>query len=286
MLLDGSHAIFRAYFAIRSMSSPSGAPTNAVFGFTGALLRLLERWRPDYTAICFDTAGGTFRDAIDPAYKANRPPMPEDLRTQWPIVVRLCRELGLPVLEQVGIEADDIIATLACRGREAGMDVLIVSGDKDLMQLVIDGDGERGAVRQLDERNNIVFDPPAVAEKWGVAPVQVADLLAIMGDAVDNIAGIRGIGRKGAAKLLNEHGTIAGVYAAIEQIASERTRRLLEEGRDAVALAQRLVALVTDADLPIAVTDLAPQPADREALTATFTELGFQRLLARFADQP
>ena len=138
LLIDGSHAVYRAYHAIRGLRSPSGVPSNAVYGFTSMLLKLMEKLRPARLAVCFDGQGPGYRSTIDPEYKANRPPMPDDLRVQWPVVMRITEELGFCTLLDGSYEADDVIATLATQGHEAGMDVIIVSGDKDLMQLVVD----------------------------------------------------------------------------------------------------------------------------------------------------
>ena len=145
LLIDGSHALFRAYFAVRHLASPTGQPTGAVFGFVSMLQKLLREKKPDKIAVCFDVSGPTFRHDMDPNYKANRPDMPEDLAQQWPIASRVAEEFGLPVIGIPGLEADDLIATLAVEGQAAGHDVIIVSGDKDLMQLVIDPkDGKIG----------------------------------------------------------------------------------------------------------------------------------------------
>ena len=175
MLVDGSHALFRAYFAIRHLTSPAGQPTGAVYGFVAMLLKLLREHKPDHVAVCFDTSGPTFRHELDPAYKANRPDMPEDLAAQWPVAERLAEELGVPVLLKPGLEADDLIATLATRAADAGWDVLVVSGDKDLMQLVCRRDGERGAVTQRDDGKGVDYTPLEVEQKWGLPPERIGE---------------------------------------------------------------------------------------------------------------
>ncbi len=282
LLIDASHALFRAYHAVRYLRSPSGKPTGGVYGFTSMLLKLLDEYSPDSVGVCFDGPGRGFRAEIDPQYKANRPPTPEDLKIQWPWALQVAGELGLCVLEDEQLEADDIIATLADRGHAAGMDVLVVSGDKDLMQLVVDPADGLGAIRQLDDGKGLTFDEAAVAEKWGVPAQRVGDLLAIMGDSVDNIPGVKGIGQKGAVKLLEQFGSLDAIYDNLDQIERERTRRLLQESAEAARLARQLVELERDGDVGVELDGLKPQDPDKEALTKTFGELGFKRLLRRY----
>ncbi len=284
LLIDGSHALFRAYFAVRHLASPTGQPTGAVFGFVSMLQKLLREKKPDKIAVCFDVSGPTFRHEMDPNYKANRPDMPEDLAQQWPIATRVAEEFGLPVIGIPGLEADDLIATLAVQGQRAGHDVIIVSGDKDLMQLVVDPRDGLPGITQLDDGKGIVYDEKAVMAKWGVRRDQVGDLLAIMGDTADNIPGVRGIGEKGAVKLLADWGTLDAVYANIDRVLPPRAQELLRASHDAARLAQKLVALKCDAVLPFALEDLTPKAAQRAALAQTFADLGFKRLLAEYAE--
>lgn len=286
LLIDGSHAVFRAFFAVRGLTSPVGQPTGAVFGFVSMLQKLLRDRQPAKIAACFDTSAPTFRHELDPNYKANRPDMPPDLQIQWPIAQRVCVELGVPLLVLPGMEADDLIATLAIRGRKAGHDVLIVSGDKDLMQLVVEADGDQGWIRQLDDGKGLVYTPKQVEEKWGVGPDRVGDLLAIMGDSSDNIPGVKGIGEKGAVKLLQQWGTLDGIYANIDRVEPARAQQLLRDSADAAKLARQMVALDMDAQLPWQLDDLKRQPDDRDALAKTFAELGFKRLQTEFTDVP
>jgi DNA polymerase-1 len=286
LLIDGSHALFRAFFAIRNLTSPSGQPTGAVFGFTSMLLKLLRERKPERVGVCFDTSEATFRHDLDANYKANRPDMPPDLSLQWPIAQRISEELGLPILRKPGLEADDLIATLATQAHKQGWDVLIVSGDKDLMQLVRDAQGDRGAILQLDDGKGVVYDPRGVTEKWGVPPERVGDLLAIMGDSVDNVPGVRGIGEKGAVKLLQQWGTLDAIYANIEAVEPPRTRQLLIDSSASARLSRQLVELHCDADLPWKPEDLEPRGANRPALATSFAELGFKTLLKVYTDEP
>ena len=283
LLIDGSHALFRAFFAVRHLASPSGMPTGAVFGFVSMLQKLLRDKKPDKVAVCFDTSGPTFRHHLDANYKANRPEMPPELSQQWPIAHRVAEEFGLPVLAIPGLEADDLIATLATRAHAQGHDVWVVTGDKDLMQLVVDAKDGHGAIVQYDEGKGAVYDEAGVTAKWGVRPDQVGDLLAIMGDTADNIAGVRGIGEKGAVKLLADWGSLDAVYANIDRVTPPRAQELLRASHEAAMLARKLVALACDADLPFSVDDLTPKPPQRAALAASFADLGFKRLLAEFS---
>ncbi len=284
LLIDGSHALFRAYFAVRHLASPTGQPTGAVFGFVSMLQKLLREKKPDKIAVCFDVSGPTFRHEMDPNYKANRPDMPEDLAQQWPIASRVGEEFGLPVIGIPGLEADDLIATLATWGQAAGHDVIVVSGDKDLMQLVVDPKDGQSGITQLDDGKGILYDEKAVLAKWGVRRDQVGDLLAIMGDTADNIPGVRGIGEKGAVKLLTDWGSLDAIYAHIDEVTPPRAQELLRASHDAARLAQKLVALRCDADLPFTLDDLKPKAEQRTALAKTFTELGFKRLTAEYAE--
>ena len=282
VLIDGSHALFRAYFAVRHLSSPTGQPTGAVYGLVSMLLKLQRDHAPAGIAVCFDAAGPTFRHDLEASYKAHRPDMPEDLAAQWPVAQRVTEELGLPLLAIPGLEADDLIATLATRGRLAGFDVLIVSGDKDLMQLVADADDGHGRTRQLDDGKNVVYDQAGVKQRWGVGPELIGDLLAIMGDSSDNIPGVRGIGEKGAVKLLAQWGTLDNIYAHLDEVEPPRIRELLREGESSARLARQLVALHCDADVKLVVTELAAREPNLPALQKSFAELGFKRLLKEY----
>ena len=199
-LVDGSNYIFRAFYAIRELSNSKGFPTNAIYGFTTMLIRLLREQKPDYIAVAFDVKGPTFRhDAYD-QYKATRKATPENLIPQIPYVKDIVRGFSIPVLEQQGIEADDIIGTLAMRFAAQGCKIIMVSGDKDLMQLVTDN------IILIDTMKDKIYDVAAVKSRFGVAPDRVVEILGLMGDASDNIPGVPGIGPKNALRLIEEHG--------------------------------------------------------------------------------
>ncbi len=225
-LIDGNSQMYRAYHAIRGLTGPDGRSTNAVYGFSTMLRKLLADQKPEYIAASFDLAGPTFRDDLAKDYKANRAPMPSDLAEQIPLVHEACEALGVPILTSERFEADDVIGTLAVQARAAGFDVAIVTGDKDFFQLVGDG------IRVFNPRDEgIWFDPAGVVEKFGVRPDQVVDVLALMGDSIDNIKGVPGIGEKGARELISTHGTLDALLAAAATITNKRYREGLLTSR-------------------------------------------------------
>src|SRR5687767_5783920 len=195
--------MYRAYHAIRGLTGPDGRSTNAVYGFVTMLRKLVTDHNPQCIAAAFDLSGPTFRSELRDDYKANRAPMPSDLAEQIPLVHEACEALGVPILTSERFEADDVIGTLAMQGRAAGFEVAIVTGDKDFFQLVGDG------IRVFNPRDEGTwYDPGGVVEKFGVRPDQVVDMLALMGDSIDNIKGVPGIGDKGARELIATHGTL------------------------------------------------------------------------------
>ncbi len=274
-LVDGSSFIHRAYHAIRPLSSRSGVPTNAVFGYTSMLIKLLSDHDPTHLAVAFDgPVKGTFRVDLYPDYKAHRPPAPEDLVPQFDLCRQVTSAFRIPALDNPRVEADDIIATLSRQGEAAGCDVTIVSSDKDLMQLV----GPR--VVLLDSMRDTVYDEAAVQKKWGVPPDKILDLLALMGDSSDNIPGVSGIGAKTAATLLEKHGNLEGVLAAAPGIKGKRGKTLVEQA-DLARLSARLVALDESVSLGVTLEDLARKEPDLEAVAALFGELDFDRMLTQ-----
>jgi DNA polymerase I len=271
-LVDGSSFIHRAYHAIRALTNRAGVPTNAVYGYTSMLLKLLRDRKPTHLAVAFDGPARTFRHEIYAEYKANRPPAPEDLVPQFGLCRRVTESLGIPALDVPGIEADDIIATLARLGESDGYEVTIVSSDKDLMQLV------GPLVVLYDSMKNKIFDAAAVEEKFGVGPGQLRDLLALMGDSSDNIPGVTGIGPKSAATLLKQHGDLEGVLAAAPTIKGKRGQTLVDQA-DLARLSGRLVDLDEGVDLGLGVEDLARRPVDLPPVAELFGELDFHRML-------
>src|SRR5689334_11361186 len=219
-LIDGSNQMYRAYHAIRGLTNPAdGKSTNAVYGFVTMLRKLINDHQPQFIAASFDLAGPTFRDEIVTDYKANRTPMPGDLAEQIPLVHEACEAMGVPILTSKRYEADDVIGTLATKAAAAGFEVAIVTGDKDFFQLVHDG------IKVYNPKEEGTwFDAGAVKEKFGVAPEQVVDVLALMGDTIDNIKGVPGIGEKGARELIATYGTLENLIANAAQVSNKRYR--------------------------------------------------------------
>ena len=277
-LIDGHAQIFRAYYAIRGgMSSPvTGEPTQAVFGFAGMLLKLLEQFRPSYVVVAIDLPGKTFRDELYDQYKANREPPPEDFGPQVDRILQMTRLFGIPIISQEGAEADDVIATCTQRLLDdpghAGVDVRIVSKDKDLEQLLTD------RVSMFDIHTDTTIDLAALKANKGITPEQVVEVLALMGDKVDNIPGVEGIGPKTAAKLIEQFGSIAGVYANIDQIKGKRKENL-EKGRQFLDLSVQLVQLKRDLELDFDLAAAKVGAIDATALQRFFKEMGFRRHL-------
>ncbi len=275
ILIDGSSYIYRAYYAIRHLSNAQGMATNAIFGFTNMLLKVMRELQPDHLAVIFDSKGPTFRKDIYPEYKANRAAMPEDLVPQIPYIKKVVEGFNLPAIEKPGFEADDIIATLAREFAAQGMDVTVVTGDKDLMQVVSD------RVRLLDTMKDKVYGPAEVAERFGGAD-KVVEVQALAGDSSDNIPGVPGIGEKTAKALIDEFGDLENLLANLDQVKGKR-RENLETYADQARLSKRLVTLVDTLELDADYADFALTEPDREALTALFKECEFHKLLQEFS---
>jgi len=273
LLFDGNNLFYRSFFAIPPLATRAGLPTNAVLGFTNVLRKVLTEEPHDFAAVTFDAGGRTFRHEKFQAYKANRPPTPDSLKQQTPYTRRLCAALGLPILETPGIEADDLIGTLARRAVEAGHRVLIVSSDKDLLQLVNDD------VTVIHPVKYERLTPEGVRSKFGVPPGQVADVLALMGDSIDNIPGVPGIGEKGASKLVSEYGSLESLLEHAHEVRNKRQREALEQHGEGARLSKELVTIVTDLDLDVALDDLRYRGPDRESARSLFEELEFTSIV-------
>jgi len=283
-LIDGSAYIFRAYHALPPLTRKSdGLPIGAVSGFCNMLSKLVEDVRDagevDYFAVIFDAARKTFRNDIYPEYKAHRPPAPEDLVPQFPLVKRASEAFNLATIEMPGYEADDIIASYARLAREAGMLVTIVSSDKDLMQLVGGGVGMHDPMKQRD------IGPDQVLEKFGVGPDRVIDVQALCGDATDNVPGVPGIGIKTAALLINEYGDLDGVLERAGEIKQPKRRQSLIEHADLARVSRQLVTLKVDVPLELPLDDLRMREPDVEVLLSFLAEMGLERLAGRVAQR-
>ena len=284
-LVDGSSYIFRAYHRLPPLTNPEGTPVGAVYGYTTMLWKLAEDLDkaegPTHLAVILDAASKSFRNDIYPEYKANRPPAPEDLVPQFPLIRDATRAFSLPCIEEEGLEADDLIASYARAAAAQGWDVTIVSSDKDLMQLVSTGGDGVGEIDMLDTMKNVRIKIPEVEEKFGVPPELVGDVLALMGDSVDNIPGIFGIGPKTATKLIQEHGSLTAALDAAEDMKKSKLKeRLLEHRKDA-EMSRELVELKQDAALPEPLEEFRLDGVPKEPLAEFLERHGFSSLLRR-----
>jgi len=282
-LIDGSAYIFRAYHALPPLTRKSdGLPVGAVAGFCNILFRYLEGNKtgdaPTHVAVIFDHSSKTFRNDIYPQYKANRPELPEDLRPQFPLTRDATRAFNIACIETEGFEADDIIATLSCRARDAGGQVTIISSDKDLMQLVGDGVG------MLDPMKNKLIGPDEVFEKFGVAPNRVVDVQSLAGDSVDNVPGAPGIGIKTAALLIQEYGDLETLLARAGEITQPKRRESLQDNAELIRISKRLVQLDCDTPLDFTLESLEVRLPDAEPLLAFLNGMEFRTLTKRVAD--
>lgn len=283
-LVDGSAYIFRAYHRLPPLTNPAGVPVGAVFGYTTMLWKLAEDLHaadgPTHLAVILDASSVTFRNDLYDKYKANRPPPPEDLRPQFPLIRDATRAFSLACIEEQGLEADDLIASYTRVAAGQGWDVTIVSSDKDLMQLVGQYPGG-GRVDMLDTMKNARVFIPEVIEKFGVPPEKVGDVLALMGDAVDNVPGIRGVGPKTATKLIQEHGDLEAALAAAPTMKAGKLRDSLIAEADMARLSRQLVALKDDAALPIPLDAFELGPIPPDPLAAFLETHGFTSLLRK-----
>lgn len=271
-LVDGSSYIYRAYFAIRHLSSPDGFPTNAIYGFIQMLLKLLKDYNPQHVAVVFDAGRTTFRTEMYPEYKANRVAMPDDLRVQMDPIREVVRAFNIPTLELQGYEADDIIGALAGRFANSGGKVVVVTGDKDLMQIVTDH------ITLLDTMKGKESGINDVIERFGVPPELVIDILGLAGDSSDNIPGVPGIGEKTAAKLILEFGSLDQLLARADEVKGKNGEKL-REFRDQALLSRRLATIERDVPLEVALETLIAREPDQEALNAFFKKFGFTTLI-------
>jgi DNA polymerase-1 len=272
VLVDGSSYLYRAFHALPDLRNAAGEPTGAVYGVLNMLRRLVSDYKADFLGCVFDAKGKTFRDEAYPAYKATRAPMPDDLASQIEPLLEAIAAMGWPLLIVDGVEADDVIGTLACEAKAHGIRTIVSTGDKDLAQLV------GPDVALINTMSNETLDVDAVKSKFGVAPERIVDYLALVGDAVDNIPGVEKVGPKTAAKWLAQYGSLEGVLAHADEIpgvVGENLRRV----RDWLPKARELVTVKTDLELPFKVTDLAPRERDRARLRALFERFGFKSWL-------
>ncbi len=272
VLVDGSSYLYRAYYALPPLKSPKGEPTGAIYGFLRMISSLMRDLSPEYIVVVFDLPGKTFRHETYQEYKANRKETPDDLKIQIPKIKELIKLWGIKVLEIPGYEADDIIATLAKKAEKEDFEVIIVTPDKDMMQLVDSN------IKILNPVSGEIFDREKVKEKYGIYPEQFVEYLAMIGDTVDNIIGVKGVGPKTAAKLLNEYGSLEGILSNIDRL-RPKIRESFKEAKDRLQENIFLIKLKTDVPLDISISDLKKGKADLQRLKEEFEKLGFKSLL-------
>jgi DNA polymerase-1 len=278
-LIDGSAYIFRAFFAIPPLSNAAGLPTNAIFGFTNILLKFLKQYQPHYVAVALDAGRVTFRNEMFADYKGNRPEAPADLIPQFPYFRKVLDALNLPLLELPGYEADDIIATLCERLANQGCELVVVSSDKDLMQLATNG------IKLLDSAKDRWIGKDEVREKFGVSPEQVIEVMGLMGDAVDNIPGVKGIGEKTAGALIQQFQTLENLFEHLDDVekmkmrGAKRIRQILEDGKGKAFLSRDLATVKRDVPIEIALPELRFTGFNLEKIRTLFTELEFTNLI-------
>ena len=277
ILVDGSSYLFRAFHGLPPLTNSKGQDTGAIYGVVNMLKSLIRQYNPTHMAVIFDAKGKTFRDDIYEEYKANRPPMPEELRSQIEPLHTIIKAMGLPVIVESGVEADDVIGTLACRATEHGIDTLISTGDKDMAQLVNEN------VTLINTMTNQIMDIEGVNTKFGIPPELVIDFLALKGDKVDNIPGVPGVGDKSAQALLNGIGGISAIYDNLDKIAdlsfrgSKTMATKMQEYEEQARLSYTLATIAIDLDLQYKIDELCPTSPDNETLQSMFAEYEFKR---------
>ncbi len=278
-LVDGSSFLFRAYHAVPPLTNAKGEPTNAIYGVSNMLRKLLSEYKTDYVTVVFDAAGKTFRNELYADYKAHRPTMPDDLRVQIAPLHQLIRAMGLPLIMESGVEADDVLGVLAQHAAQQGFHVVISTGDKDMAQLVTD------QISLEDTMKNVRMDIQGVIDKFGVKPEQIIDYLALMGDSSDNIPGVPKVGPKTAAKWLQQYQTLDNLIAHADDIKGKIGENL-RASLDFIPLAKQLTTIKCDLVLPYGMEDLKRKPVDNSELRNLLTELGFSSWLKTLEDMP
>lgn len=284
-LIDGSALVYRSYFAfIRNpLINSKGENTSAAFGFTNAVLKLFKDHNPDYIGVVFDTAGPTFRHEQFAEYKAHRPEMPEEMRPQIPVIKEILEAMRIPVLEMPGFEADDVMGTLSQKAKSEGVETVLVTGDKDFLQLV------NSEIKVLKPRvggsDEVLYDANEVLQRYGVEPGRIVEILGLMGDAVDNVPGVPGIGEKTAIDLVREFGTIENILRNVDKVSRRNVREALRAHSEMAFQSRELVTLHTGLPVELNLEEFARSEPDRERLAKIFSSLEFRKLLEEAAPQ-
>jgi len=276
ILIDGSNNFYRSYYAIRGLTNSDGLATNAVYGFTQTLRKLIKDFKPAAIGVAFDVGKKTFRHKLYDGYKKDRKPMPDDLKVQVPLVNELCEGFRIPILTSEEYEADDLIGALARRGAEAGYEIIIATSDKDFFQLV------GGNVRFFHTGRDKMYDADEVEKDYGLPPSKVVDVMAIWGDTSDSIPGVKGIGEKGAKDLIREFGSLDELYANLDKVGKPAQRKKLEESKDDAFLSRDLATIRDDIDLDLDLEALSYDAPDTKKLHDLFARLEFSTLLAEY----
>jgi len=272
-LIDGNSYFYRAFHAIRSLSNSKGFPTNAIYGFTNMIFKIIREKKPGAIAIVFDSPVPTERHRIYEQYKAHRPEMPSDLALQIPFMKEIIKAFNMPAFEMPGYEADDIICTIAKKAAAQGAGVFIVSGDKDMMQAVGNG------IRIYDPMKDVIIDEAYVVERFALPPERVPELMALTGDASDNIPGVKGIGEKTARELLLKSGGLDEILNDPEKVKNERLRKMITDSLENIKLSRTLATIDTNLPVDIKLGDLVLKEPDWPALLPMFVEFEFKSLV-------
>ena len=280
-IIDGYATLYRAHYALirNPLTNTAGTPTSAVFGFANQVFQLIDDEKPDYLVAAFDSKGKNFRHELYTDYKANRSAMPDEIQTQLPYLWELLEAMNIPILRVGGVEADDIIGTVAKMCDKENLQCNIVSGDKDFMQLI--NDKTFLYAPQARKRAKEIFDKKKVLEKWGVGPEHIIDLLGLMGDSSDNVPGVQGVGPKTAKKLIQDFGSIENIYEEIDNISNEKMREKLLNSKDNALLSKQLVTILTDVKIDATINDFEKKEMDSSKLEDIFKELEFSGLLKK-----
>ena len=279
-LIDGNSLLYRSYYAIQRLSTSQGFPTNAIYGFINTLRKIMDQEKPPYLGVVFDTGRPTIRHKAFKAYKAHRKPMPEDLIPQVPVLKKVLKAMNIPFFEHEGYEADDVLASLARKAAREKIPAVIVTTDKDLLQLV------DSSITVYNPAKEIYLDEKTVKEAFGVSPGQVVDVLSLWGDPTDNVPGVPGIGEKTSKMLINEFGSLDNLLSSLDKIKNPRLREKIAQSLNELAVSRQLVTVEANLDIPFRLADFAVSPPNAEELAGLFRELEFTSFLEIYLRKP